>query len=124
MGIYLGLDGGGTKTSALVVDETGLELGQGVGGPGNIANNEDGALRRSLRAAVSAALTAADLPESARFAGVCAGVAGFSAPHRLEAFDALLRAEIDADAHKVVPDYTVAYWGATHGEPGVVVIAG
>ena len=124
MQIFLGIDGGGTKTAALVVDEKGTELGLGVGGPGNIANNEDATLSRSLRTAVGAALRSADLPDTTRFAAVCAGVAGYSAPQRREAFDAVLHTEVDAEAHRVEPDYVVAYWGATHGEPGVVVIAG
>jgi N-acetylglucosamine kinase len=124
MGTYLGVDGGGTKTAATVLDAAGAALGNGTGGPGNIATNEDGVLRKSLRTAVRAALANAALPESTRFAGVCAGVAGYSAPQRLEAFDALLRAETDAESYRVEPDYVVAYWGATHGEAGVVVIAG
>ena len=124
MRIFLGLDGGGTKTAALVVDESGIALGSGTGGPGNIANNEDGALRRSLRAAVSGALKSADLPESVKFAGVCAGVAGYSAPQRLAAFRNLLQGEVAGDAYRVDPDYVIAFWGATHGAPGIVVIAG
>jgi len=124
MRYYLGIDGGGTKTAALIADEAGTELGSGEGGPGNIANNEDRVLRKSLRAAVMAALADAGLPDTTRFEAVCAAVAGYSAPQRLEAFNALLRAEIAADRYSVVPDYVAAYWGATHGEPGVVVIAG
>ncbi|HLJ56159.1 MAG TPA: BadF/BadG/BcrA/BcrD ATPase family protein [Chthonomonadaceae bacterium] len=124
MGILLGIDGGGTKTAALLADESGAELGAGSGGPGNIANNDDAALRRSLRGAIGAALQAAGLPESTRFAAACAAVAGYSAPQRLEAFQALMPEVAEADAYRVEPDYTAAYWGATHGEPGVVVIAG
>ena len=124
MRYFLGIDGGGTKTAALIVDESGVELGSGEGGPGNIANNEDRTLRKSLHAAVGAAREDAGLPESTRFASVCAAVAGYSAPQRLEAFEALLKTEILADHYSVVPDYIAAYWGATHGEPGVVVIAG
>ena len=63
-------------------------------------------------------------PQPARFSAVCAGVAGFSAPQRVEAFDALLRAEVEAERYRIEPDYLAAYWGATHGAPGVVVIAG
>jgi N-acetylglucosamine kinase-like BadF-type ATPase len=124
MRYFLGIDGGGTKTAAMIADQDGVELGSGEGGPGNIANNEDRVLRKSLCSSVKAALENAGLPDATRFESVCAGVAGYSAPQRLEAFEALLRAEIDAGCYSVVPDYKVAYWGATHGEPGVVVIAG
>jgi N-acetylglucosamine kinase-like BadF-type ATPase len=124
MRIYLGMDGGGTKTAALIVDENGVELGVGTGGPGNIANNEDSILRRSVRTAVQQALEAANLPDATEFAAVSAAVAGYSAPQRLDAFDALIRAQLTASAYRVYPDYVAAYWGATHGEPGIVVIAG
>ena len=124
MPTYLGIDGGGTKTAALVIDQHGLERGAGVGGPGNIANNDDGALRRSLRKAVSLALEAANMPAETTFDGVCAGVAGYSAAQRLDAFDELLRKELQSTSYRVEPDYVVAYWGAAHGEPGIVVIAG
>jgi N-acetylglucosamine kinase-like BadF-type ATPase len=121
---YLGIDGGGTKTAAMILDENLSERGAGVGGPGNIANNEDAALLKSLRSAVRSALHAADLPETTHFSSICAGVAGYSAPQRLAAFDALLNAELQTDRCKIYPDYVIAYWGATHGEPGIVVIAG
>ena len=39
-------------------------------------------------------------------------------------FADLLQISIGADAHDVEPDFSVAYWGAAHGEPGIVVIAG
>ena len=124
MRYYLGLDGGGTKTAALILDENGGECGAGVGGPGNIATNDDRVLRKSLRAALQSALQASELPATTQFAALCAGIAGYSAPQRLAEFDTLLRAEVAADYTRIVPDYVVAYWGATHGEPGVVVIAG
>jgi N-acetylglucosamine kinase-like BadF-type ATPase len=124
MQILLGIDGGGTKTAALVLGDGGVVRGEGIGGPGNIANNSDRGLRKSVSTAARSALQAASLPETTPVSAVCAGVAGYSAPQRLEAFDALLRAEVAAGAYSIVPDYVVAYWGATHGEPGVVVIAG
>ena len=124
MRYYLGIDGGGTKTAALILDENGIEVGRGAGGPGNIANNGDTALRASLRTAVNTAVHAAGLPESTRFGAVCAGVAGYSARQRLEAFDTLLRTEISAGSYRTDPDYVVAHWGASHGQPGIIVVAG
>src|SRR5579883_624835 len=93
---YLGLDGGGTKTAAAILDADGRELGRGAGGPGNVASNDDATLRASLRDATSEARGRAGLPAEASFAAVCAGVAGYSVPARREAFAALLRAEIAA----------------------------
>lgn len=128
---YLGLDGGGTKTAALVVDRDGAELGRGVGGPCNIVNTDDFALKASVRDAVRTAVQAADLPDDTPFTGICAAVAGFSVEVRREPFREILCSQarlvegVDARVNcTVVPDYLAAFWGATHGEPGIVVIAG
>jgi N-acetylglucosamine kinase len=133
MRYFLGLDGGGTKTAALILDASGAERGRGFGGPGNIAHNDDVTLARSVREAVREACEAAALdPQATRFAAVCAGVAGYSAEARRAPFLAILRAEVPVEetaenlesAYRLEPDYAIAYWGATEGEPGIVVIAG
>lgn len=125
MRYYLGIDGGGTKTAALIQDSEGRERGRGLGGPGNVATCNDATLVQSLRDAVRAACREAGiLPARTRFAAACAGVAGYSANERRDLFAALLRAEVGAKSYRVEPDYVVAYWGATHGEPGIIVVAG
>lgn len=124
MPLYLGIDGGGSKTAAVILDESEREIGRGSGGPCNIATCEDDVLRDSILSATHAALESARLPSETRFTGVCAGVAGFTARSRREAFSHLLAGTIPADSHHLEPDYVIAYWGATEGEPGVAVIAG
>ena len=61
--LFLGVDGGGTKTTARIRDEAGTLLGEGVAGPGN-ARLGDAAYREILaaceRATGAAGLTAAD----------------------------------------------------------------
>ncbi len=130
---YLGLDGGGTKTAALILDADGQEHGRGYGGPGNVASNDDSTLSHSLRTAVEEACRqAGPAADETGFAAVCAGVAGYSVEARRRDFAALLRKVVRVDgepdgasnAYRVEPDYLVAYWGATGGEPGIVVIAG
>jgi glucosamine kinase len=126
MSYYLGIDAGGTKTLAVVIDAGGREHGRGVGGPGNIAFNSPLIVAESVRTAVAGARRAADIAEEdfAGFVGVCAGVAGYSVEAKRTEFEATLRREVDADRYSVEPDYVVAYWGATTGKPGVVIIAG
>ena len=124
MRYYLGIDGGGTKTAALISDENCVTQGLGIGGPGNLASNNEGTLRRSLREALRLALQAADLTPETHFSSVCAGMAGFSATLRVASFDEILRAQVSSDSYRIEPDYITAYWGATLGETGIVVIAG
>jgi glucosamine kinase len=121
---YLGIDGGGTKTTAAIVDAEGTECGRGSGGPGNLVNTRPETLRQSLRDAVQSACQNAQLPEEVHFNGVCAGMAGYSAEAKRAAFATLLASEVNANTHHVEPDFSIAYWGATCGEPGIIVIAG
>jgi N-acetylglucosamine kinase-like BadF-type ATPase len=121
---YLGLDGGGTKTAACILDADRRELGRGQGGPCNIATGPLESLRESVLTAARQALLAASLPPDTRFEAVCAGVAGFTAKHRRAEFHRILTESIPANLHRVEPDFVVAFWGATEGAPGVIVIAG
>lgn len=122
--LYLGVDGGGSKTTAVVMNEAGVELGRGHGGPGNIATMPDHLLRDSLTTAIHAANRATGLADGCSYDSVCAGMAGYSAQERRESFLALLREVTGTPTCLLQPDYSIAYWGATHGEPGVVIIAG
>jgi len=124
METYLGLDGGGTKTSALIMDSEGTVLGEGTGGPGNIAHNPDPVLRRSLHDACTSAEAQVVQPQTSPYTAVCAGIAGHSVEGRRNEFEALLRGEVRAERYRIEPDYLIAYWGATHGDPGIVVVAG
>jgi len=59
--LFLGVDGGGTKTRARVRDEAGRALGEAEAGPGNFHLGEP-AWREVMRAS-AAALAAAGIPE-------------------------------------------------------------
>jgi len=125
MELFLGIDAGGTKTAAVIVNAQGDEKGRGEGGAGNVAVQSDAVLRQSLADAVGSACQSAGIDSHmVSFAGVCAGVAGYSLVERRTVFHALLKDTLNASVYRVEPDYFVAYWGATEGEPGVVVIAG
>ncbi|MBV9848447.1 MAG: hypothetical protein JO250_02050 [Armatimonadetes bacterium] len=119
----LGLDGGGTKTGALVLDLGGIPLGEAAAGPCNIAAVPVADALAAVRVAVEAALAVSGKRrEDVR--AVCAGIAGFSHAERRRRFRAGLQEEFPDALISVEPDYTVALTGATDGTPGIVVIAG
>jgi N-acetylmuramic acid 6-phosphate etherase len=75
----LGIDGGGSKTLALLADERQHVLGRGTGSSSNYqAVGADAALS-ALDEAIGAACTSAGLPSSA-LAAVCIGLAGVDRP--------------------------------------------
>ncbi len=119
---FLGVDGGQSKTTAVIGDENGRVLGIGRGGPSNHAGAPEGrakfidAIGKSIGAACSeAGLDAATV----RFVSACLGLSGGPADKQ-----AILGQILAADRMLVTDDATIALSGALAGEPGIVVIAG
>ena len=118
----VGVDGGGTKTQAVILDVNFAIIGEGFAGPSNplrvgIANAAT-AIRESIdRACEVAKLRRTDL---------VAAEIGLAGASRSE-----LRARMREALHGtgigeiiVVGDADIALYGATEGEPGLIVIAG
>ncbi|MGC2185158.1 MAG: BadF/BadG/BcrA/BcrD ATPase family protein, partial [Terriglobales bacterium] len=74
MAIYLGIDGGGSKTSCLIGDETSV-LGTGTGAASNVVRVGEAQARESLASAIRQACTVANLNPS-EISSVCVGLAG------------------------------------------------
>jgi N-acetylglucosamine kinase-like BadF-type ATPase len=119
---FLGVDGGQSKTTAVIGDENGRVLGTGRGGPSNHAGASEGrakfinAINTSLCAACADAGVHA---ATVRFASACLGFSGGPADKQ-----ALLGQILATDRMLVTDDATIALSGALAGEPGIVVIAG
>lgn len=75
----LGIDGGGTKTTCVVVDHRKNVIGQGRAASCNRNSVGDEAARANLTRALQDALAAAGLPVSA-ISAICAGIAGMDRP--------------------------------------------
>jgi N-acetylmuramic acid 6-phosphate etherase len=74
-GIYLGIDGGGTHTVALLADAAGAILGRGEAGPSNLHAVGVEAALQALETATAAAFAAAKLPVK-KVTAACLGLAG------------------------------------------------
>lgn len=118
----IGVDGGGTKTHAVITDVNNRVLGEAVAGPSNplrvgIANAANAVREAIDRACESAEVRRADLVAAE------IGLAGARRPElRARMHEALSNLGI-ADM-EIVGDSDIALYGATDGKPGVVVIAG
>jgi glucosamine kinase len=118
----LGIDGGGTATRAVVLDDRGDELGRGQAGPaltdGNGGTIEIDALAAAAeRAAEQAGLT---LPVAA----LCAGLAGVGHEAERAAVEAALAGRGIASTCRVVTDAEAALYDAFTDGPGILLIAG
>lgn len=121
--IFLGIDGGQSHTEAIIADGNGTILGDGFGGASNHAEQTGGRerLESAIRRSVGEALENADLPpiQDVVFAAAHCGMTG-GADYKEEIIGGILRAENLVVGH----DAPIALFGATAGQPGIVVIAG
>ena len=126
MALFLGIDGGGTSTRALLCDERGRALGTGTGGVANhLHAGWDGAAE-SLRAATAAAFAAAALapvPCTAAFLGIAAAASDETRGRWREIAHQLGLATAPA-AIGVDHDIRIALAGGLAGRPGIALIAG
>ena len=118
---YLGIDGGGTKTTCAVGDESQL-LATATAGPSNIVRVGELQARESLQQAVRQACVAAGIAP-AQVAHTCVGGSGAARPE-LAAIIRRSLAEILATPIDIVGDMQIALDAAFDAEPGVIVIAG
>jgi len=129
--IYLGIDGGGSKTSCLIGDETSV-LGTGTAGGSNVVRVGEAQARESLAIAIHQACTVANVQPS-QITKVCVGLAGaarseVSQPVRTMISEILsgdgTPHSTDPDEITVVGDMVIALEAAFGDGPGVIVIAG
>ncbi len=117
----IGIDGGGTATRALVLDERGKELGRAEGGPALIDRPGSPIDIEAVAATVQRAAAAAgvELPAAA----LCAGFAGVGRELERRAVEEALTGRLAARA-RVITDAEAAHSDAFGDGPGLLVIAG
>lgn len=121
--IFLGIDGGGTKTQVAICDETGRVLGVGLGGASGIDSVGADAATISIGAAVDVARQQAALA-AAPFDAVFFGMAGVvSEADRSIVHSVAQRLQL-GDAIHVDHDIRIALAGGLSGRPGIALIAG
>jgi glucosamine kinase len=119
--IYLGIDGGGTKTTCAVGDDV-ATLSSATAGGSNIIRSGQAQARESLHQAIKKACTAAKVdPKSV--AGTCIGVAGAARREVSETIRRLI-SEVVSGEVEVVGDMVIALDAAFGDGPGVIVLAG
>lgn len=121
MSYYLGIDGGGTKTTCAVGDESYL-LAIATAGPSNIVRVGEVQARESLQQSVRQACAAAGITP-VQVSHACVGGSGAARPELAEVVRGFL-AEILPTPIDVVGDMQIALEAAFDTGPGVIVIAG
>lgn len=122
--IYLGIDGGGTKTDAVAVSQSGEEVGRGSSGPTNLTSTTLGAAGFNLKEAVRQALENIQ-GEKTVFAAM--GLAGIDTPdEQKQAYNAFIDiiTPYGINTFQLVHDSEIALENGTANPNAVVLIAG
>ena len=121
--LYLGVDGGGTHTRALLADQSGRILGSGRSGSTNRNHHPRAQVRSNLREALLAATRGKPIENATIFLGMC----GVSTDFDRADIVSIVREipEVRAAAKVVVEnDAIIGLTGGLSGRPGIVLIAG
>lgn len=119
---FLGVDGGQSRTTAMVGDERGRVLGVGIGGPSNHAGAAQGKTKfiSAMNTCLDRACARAGLSRpTIRFSSACLGFSGGP-----EDKESIVKEILPSDRIAVTHDALVALVGATGGDPGLITIAG
>lgn len=123
MKYFLGVDAGGTKTHALVADETGQAAGFGIAGPGNWEGVGYDILTKNLLEVASQALEMAGISIQ-EIAGAGFGLAGFDWPSQRQAhLDAIQPLKL-ACPLEIVNDATLGILAGAKEGWGISVVSG
>jgi len=114
--IFLGIDGGGSKTTFLLEDSTGLELARAETGPSNWLSTNADEVRESLAAGIASLPVVPDV--------VCGGFAGAGRPSGIAFYRGCLESLLPQTRVLVESDAFISYIGAIGIQPGVLLIAG
>jgi len=119
--IFLGIDGGGSKTSCVIGDENSL-LGTGISAGSNVVRVGERQAREALGAAIRQACAAANFTPG-QIDRTCVGIAGGARPEVAGVVRRLLSEFVSGEI-EVVGDMVIAMEAAFGGGPGVIVISG
>jgi N-acetylglucosamine kinase len=121
--VFLGLDGGGTKTRAVLIDLENREIARAEGGPSNYHSVGWAGTRGSLSKAIHTVLGSAAASWD-QVAAVGLGMAGIARPRDRQAMRELLVPIVGGAPLAITHDAEAALLGGIGRRHGVVLIAG
>lgn len=119
--IFLGIDGGGSKTTCVIGDENSV-LGTGKSAGSNVVRVGETQARKSLGIAIRAACAEAKIIPT-QIKKTCVGIAGGARPEIANVVRRVLL-ELVGGEIEIVGDQVIAMEAAFGDGPGVIVIAG
>lgn len=136
MSYVLGIDGGGTKTVCLLIDDKGKVLGRGEAGASNYQSIGTEATLQSIKSAIyTAVVEAQKLTDNIKIEAICIGLAGVGRPEDIEVVKGIVQElqnssllpiiwELSASNIVICHDALIALVGGVGYPVGIVVAAG
>lgn len=122
MNYFIGIDGGGTKTDFLCIDENGVAAGKTTLSTVHIMQVDDGEAVRILKQGIEETL-----PETAakKDVFICAGFGGYGKNAEIrQRIETICSNSFGNMNFSVKNDGEIALYGALNGEDGILIIAG
>ena len=123
MNLVIGVDGGGSKTLAVLAESSGRELGRGLAGGCNYQVVGEDAARATILAAIRTAFERAGLPFKT-VDGICIGLAGVGRPVDQGWVEDFVREEGLARRLAIAHDGQLLLWAGTPHGWGVGIVSG
>lgn len=123
MNYYLGIDGGGTKTRLIMVDEAGNLMAECEGGPVNLNSGSYESVEAVLSDMISDVLKKCSAVPSDCLS-LCVGAAGAGRHDEKAMIYNIIKKLGFSGKIIVTDDVTIAFYGGLDGAPGVMVISG
>jgi len=121
--LYLGIDGGGSKTRALITDRSGARLGEGIATSSNYHRVGFAGATAAIETAIAAAFAQAGRAP-VRFAAATFGLAGVDRPADRELFERWLAGTQLAARYSIVNDAQLVLAAGAPDGWGVALICG
>lgn len=121
--LYLGLDGGGTKTEAIIINPDKQILGKGLAGGSNYHNLPKADTVANIQQSIRLALEAANLSQDSSFSGACLGVAGLDTSPEIEDFRSQVAPLIRTSKLMVCNDGLIGFKSGSNETTGICLIA-
>ncbi len=125
MRYFLGVDGGGTSTTACLINQIGQVISTGVGGPSNIYFTSEQQVAKSIKDAINSAIKYGKAQyHDLKIDRACLALAGAGRKEDAKrAFD-VVKPVMNSISFFVTEDVKAALYGALGSQDGIAVISG
>ncbi|HLO49526.1 MAG TPA: BadF/BadG/BcrA/BcrD ATPase family protein [Kamptonema sp.] len=135
MSNVLGIDGGGSKTTCVLIDKNGEVIGRGEAGSSNYQSVGTEAAKHSIKSAIKQAIFTNKIEPNLPIKGICLGLAGVGRPEDIKIVEGLVQQlqlsedlpiewSLKPESTLICSDSHIALVGGISHPVGIAVIAG